>query len=573
MNQPSPSRRLTKIILATLAICSCVAVLVHITTAPKPGGLTSPGQPHGATHSAPTTDSDAVRVTVVDPAMAPEGALEIETNVMKARVSLIGGQLTHVELKKYADAGGTGRKAVLIDSSPRRQFTLQTGLVEHDGALPDHHTKFHIASLTSGEKGRAGEVTIKADRNDITLEKRFVFRSNSYTISLEEAIRNDRASTAAPILYLQLRHDGRKPEGEGRFSGGFSGPVIYSDKGGYQKLTFAALNKGIARHVRTADNGWFAIPQHFFVTAVIPKAGTPREIYATKVAQNAYTLGNKIPLGELRPHEVRTIGTDIYAGPIDRTLLETEAPGLDLTQDYGWLTVVAEPMYTMLSIAKSLIGNWGWAIIAMTLVVRILFLPLSASTHKRMAKIKLLAPQLQALREQMGDDPAAMHKATMALYRQENISLTAGCLPLLVQMPIFLALYWVLQSSVALRGAPWVGWIHDLTQPDPYFVLPVLYAITMLLTVKLSPKPVAPTSPYIAYAFPFGLSLVFAFMPAGVAMFWIVTNIMTFAQQFYYHSKHRLSGIGKSGGSPIASAADTEDLPGQTEKSQEPMLG
>lgn len=554
--------------LYAIAFNVCIAFSWHATAA----GAPQPEQPvdgiAGAKVGEAGDDEEYVSVKVLDQRSAREGAVVIESNVMKARISLVGGQLVHVELKKYADAANGRGNAVLLENSATRQFTMQSGLVEHGGDLPDHHASFAVVGAAGGSEGRGGEVTIVSARNGIRLQKRFVLRPNSYSILLEQVVHNGRAVNAAPLLYLQLRHDGRKPKEEGRFTSGYNGPVVYSAQGGYQKMTFSAVDKGTAHHVRVADNGWMAIPQHYFVTALVPPAGTLREIYAQKVGDHAYTLGSKIPLGELRPNETKVVASEIFAGPIDRGLLASTAPGLNLTQDYGWLTFIAEPIDTMLGIAKQVTGNWGWAIILMTVAIRFAFLPISAASQKRMAKIKRLAPRIHALQEKLGGDHAAIHKATMALYREEDINLAAGCLPLLVQLPIFLALYWVLQSSVELRGTPWVGWITDMTQPDPYYILPLLYAASMFATVRLNPKPIDPQKAYLHYAFPLGLSIVFCFMPVGLVLFWIVTNAMTIAQQLYYLRKG--AGLENEVTAPTSTVVNVLDARAPAGDSDEP---
>ena len=285
--------------------------------------------------------------------------------------------------------------------------------------------------------------------------------------------------TAAPVqpsLYLQLQHDGNAPPGDSFFMPSYTGPTLWTPTDKYQKLTFEDIEKGKAEHATKANDGWVAMSQHFFVSAFIPAENTARDIFTKKQATNLYAIGTVQPLGTVAPGATVSNTARLYSGPQDEKTLETITPGLELVKDYGMFAIIAKPMFWIMDQIHKLLGNWGWTIIAFTILIKLVFFPLSAAGYRSMAKMSVVTPKMQAIRERYKADPVKMQQATMELYKTEKINPLGGCLPILVQMPVFMALYYVLQASVEMRGAPWIGWIHDLTQPDPCFILPVLYA-------------------------------------------------------------------------------------------------
>ena len=266
-----------------------------------------------------------------------------------------------------------------------------------------------------------------------------------------------------------------------------------------------------------------------------------RDIVTETIGPNLYAIRTVMPLGTLAPGATVTNDTKLYSGPQDENKLEKIAPGLELVKDYGKLTIIAKPIFWVIDQLHKIIGNWGWTIIAFTILIKLMFFPLSAAGFKSMARIKLVTPKMQAIRERYKDDPVKMNQATMELYRTEKINPLGGCLPILVQMPVFIALYWVLSASAEMRGAPWIGWITDLTAPDPFYILPVLYAISMFITTKLNPAPADPVQAKMMLFMPLAFSVMFIFFPSGLVLYWVVNNVLSIAQQWVITKKFEAS--------------------------------
>jgi YidC/Oxa1 family membrane protein insertase len=273
--------------------------------------------------------------------------------------------------------------------------------------------------------------------------------------------------------------------------------------------------------------------QHYFVSAWLPKSGVNREYYTNKVAENRYTAGVKVPLGTVAPGAAGAVTVPVYIGPQETETLEKVAPGLELVVDYGWLKIIAVPLFMFLKWIHGLIGNWGWAIIVLTIVIKLIFYPLNAKAGRSMAQMKVLTPKMEKLKQLYGDDRQKLNQAMMELYKTEKINPLGGCLPILVQIPVFIALYWVLLASIELRHAPWLGWIHDLSAPDPYFILPVIYAVSMLVQTKLNPQPADPVQAKVMLLMPIMFSVFFLFFPAGLVLYWVVQNLLSILQQWH----------------------------------------
>ncbi|HUF81379.1 MAG TPA: membrane protein insertase YidC, partial [Burkholderiales bacterium] len=302
------------------------------------------------------------------------------------------------------------------------------------------------------------------------------------------------------------------------------------EKDKFQKFAFDDIAK--AQYPKSATDGWIAVIQHYFFSAWLPKQGAPREYFMRKLDENLYAVGVIVPDGTLAAGATSTITVPLYAGPQEQQELARIAPGLDLTIDYGWLTVIAVPLFWLLSWFYQWVGNWGVAIILLTVVIKLLFYPLSAASYRSMARMRVLAPKLQRLKDQFGDDRQRMQQAMMDLYKTEKINPLGGCMPILVQIPVFIALYWVLLASVELRHAPFMLWITDLAAPDPYFILPVLMAVTMWIQTKLNPEPPDPVQAKIMKIMPIVFSVFFFFFPAGLVLYWLINNVLSIAQQW-----------------------------------------
>jgi len=500
-----------------------------VPTAAQPGSAAVPATP-GAPAAAPAV-----------PAAPVSQIVTITTDVVKVNIDSAGGVIKRLELLQYPDHFDKTRNQVLFDVGGNNVYLGQTGLIGNSpaGTLPNHNTVFTVRpGVRTLNGGNQIQLVMDAEQGGVRLTKTFTFRKGDYVIGIRHDVTNIGTAPVQPSLYLQLQHDGNKPANDSWFMSSYTGPTLYTDADKYQKLTFEEIEKNKAEHSTKADNGWVAISQHFFVSAFIPADKVQRDIYTKKIATNLYAIGTVQPLGSVAPGATVSTDTRLYSGPQDEKTLEKIAPGLELVKDYGMLTVIAKPIFWVMDQLHSLLGNWGWTIVALTILIKLLFFPLSAAGYRSMAKMRVVTPKMQAIRERYKNDPMKMQQATMELYKTEKINPLGGCLPILVQMPVFFALYWVLQASVEMRGAPWVGWITDLTQPDPYFILPILYAVSMYITTKLNPQPTDPVQAKMMLFMPLAFSVIFFFFPSGLVLYWVVNNILSIAQQWVITKKY-----------------------------------
>jgi YidC/Oxa1 family membrane protein insertase len=325
----------------------------------------------------------------------------------------------------------------------------------------------------------------------------------------------------------------------------FTGPAFYTDAEKFQKVQFEDIDRNRAKFPSQANDGWVAMVQHYFVGAWLPQGDIPREFFARKVGADMYTAGVILPVAAIAAGETGRIGTRLYAGPQEQDHLAGIAEGLGLVVDYGWLTMIAAPLFWVLSWFHSLTGNWGWAIVLVTVLIKLAFFPLSAASYKSMAKMRVLGPRMQRLKELYGHDKAKMQQEVMEMYKKEKINPLGGCLPILVQIPVFIALYWVLLGSVEMRHAPWLGWIQDLSAKDPYFILPIVMGLSMLVQMKLNPAPPDPLQAKIMMALPIVFTFMFMWFPSGLVLYWVVNNILSIAQQ--WQITRMIEGAKKSG--------------------------
>jgi YidC/Oxa1 family membrane protein insertase len=481
---------------------------------------------------------------------APEQKVRIETDRIRADIDLAGAVVSRAELLQQRvapdwTASGllslvTGKRqdpdanVVLLDVSPNRVYVAQSGMIGGP-ELPTHRTPFvKVDGPTRMELGQDKlEVRFVAESGNVRLTKTYTFHRGRYAIDVRHDIENIGQAPLKPSVYLQLMRDGNKPEGESGMYYTFTGPAVYSESGKFQKIDFSDVDKKKQSHVTSADNGWIAMIQHYFVAAWVPSEGAPRENYSRAVDKNLYTVGTIAPLPSIEPGASASLASTLYVGPQDQRALEQIAPGLELVVDYGWLTVIAKPLFWLLQFLHGLVGNWGWAIVLLTVLIKAAFYPLSAASYKSMAKMKEVTPRLMKLREQYGDDKQKLNTAMMELYKTEKINPLGGCLPILVQIPVFIALYWVLLASVEMRNQPWILWVTDLATPDPWFILPLLMMATMWIQFKLNPTPPDPIQAKVMAAMPFIFGIMFFMFPAGLVLYWLVNNVLSIAQQWY----------------------------------------
>ena len=494
--------------------------------AAKPGNDT----PSGAATSPPT---GAPNVPAPSSAALQKGeTITIRTDRYVAQVDTLGGVIDDVALNEHRDTDQADKPYLLLQKNANRTFLAQSGLIG-DG-LPNHHTLWQAQpgprELAPGHDSLP--LVLTADGVTQTL----TFHRGSYLIDVAYEVTNKGSAPISPTAYFQLARD-NKPVGTQSWGAptSYTGPVLYNDSDKYKKVDFGDIDKGKAKFTEKADNGWVGMVEHYFVVAWLPSGAKklPREFYVNKL-DNLYYDGVKIPLGTIAPGATAWLDVPLYAGPQEQDTLKTLAPGLDLVVDYGIFTVIAAPLFLLLKWLHSLIGNWGWSIIAMTIIIKSAFYPLNHASARSMAKMKLVAPKMKALQEQYADDKQQLQMKMMELYKTEKINPLGGCLPILVQIPVFIALYWVLLGAVELRHAPWFGWIHDLSAPDPYFVLPVVYAITAYLQVRLSPTPIQdPVQAKVMQIMPIAFSVLFLFFPAGLVLYWLVNNAIQIFQQWH----------------------------------------
>lgn len=500
---------------------------------PQATGMAASPTPTTSLSSAPAA-SLPVLPTPTQGAVSASGARAIvKTDLYIAEVSSMGGDLVRLELTKHRATEDKNKNFVLMDISKDLTYVAQTGLIGE--ALPNHKTEFRLEpgkhELQSGTEKL--ELRLEApEANGLKVSKIYTFHRGSYQIDVGYEIENRRQAPFTAHAYYQLTRDGKVPEASMTNIATFTGPAVYTDAGKFQKVDFTDVDKGKAKYVQTAKDGWLAMVQHYFVAGWTPRGQDEREFFMRKVADNLYSAGIILPVAAVAPGQSARIGVPLYAGPQEQAKLEKVAPGFDLVVDYGWLTVIAAPIYWLLEFIHRFVGNWGWAIILLTVLIKGAFYPLSAASYKSMAKMKLVTPKMMKIKEQFSADRNRMNQEMMELYRKEKINPLGGCLPILVQIPVFIALYWVLLGSVEMRNAPWILWIHDLSVKDPYFVLPIIMGATMIIQMKLNPTPPDPIQAKVMMAMPIVFTFMFLWFPSGLVLYWTVNNVLSVAQQW-----------------------------------------
>jgi len=466
----------------------------------------------------------------------------VSTDVLKLRFDTQGGTLVGSEFVRYGDNADESKNFVLLDDSKDRVYLAQSGVVSGavPGAFPTHKTPMTVSGARELKDG-VDELQLtfaSTDVGGITLVKTYTLKRGSYAVSVKHALTNTTAVPIAPQLYLQLVRDGNKPAGESSFYSTFTGPAVYTDAKKYQKIEFADIKKKNAEYEKQSTNGYVAMVQHYFASAWVLPEGMDRTISldAVDIGSNlpdcCYRAAMVAPLTAIAPGATQTIDATLFVGPQEEKMLEALTPGLELVKDYGWLTILAKPLYWLLDRLHGFIQNWGWSIVALVLLLKIAFYWLNAKAYASMAKMKAVNPKIMEMRERLKDNPQQMQQEMMRIYREEKVNPMGGCFPIMVQIPVFIALYWVLLSSVEMRNAPWMGWIHDLSAPDPYYILPLIMTLTTLLQTALNPAPPDPLQAKMMWYMPLAFSVMFFFFPSGLVVYWITNNILSIAQQW-----------------------------------------
>ena len=460
--------------------------------------------------------------------------IRVKTDILEAEISTIGGDISRLALLKHPDGLDKNKPLVLFHrGTGTHNYVAQSGLL--GTGLPNHNSQFvsEQDQYALAENAEQVQVRLIAE-TDSTLKvaKLFTFHKGSYLVDVAYELENTGQQAATASSYFQLIRDSAALAGSSMFLPTYVGAAVYTDKEKFQKVEFPEIEKGKTDYPKQANDGWIGVLQHYFVAAWLPKEKTNREYFTRKLDGDAYSVGVILPEQAVNPGQKVLIGTALYAGPAQVDLDEI-APGLGLTVDYGWLTVLSAPLFWVMSLFNDWTHNWGVAIILLTVLIKLLFFPLSAASYRSMAKMRVVAPKLEKIKQQCAGDREKLNRAMMELYKTEKINPLGGCLPVVVQIPVFIALYWAILASVEMRYAPFFGWITDLSAADPYYILPLIMGASMIIQMRLNPKPADPMQARIMQIMPIAFSVIFFFFPAGLVLYSIVNNILSIGQQWY----------------------------------------
>ncbi|MDN7494121.1 membrane protein insertase YidC [Burkholderia gladioli] len=491
-------------------------------------GASAAGGAPAALPAASTTAPDSTAP------IAQAQLVKFSTDVYDGEIDTRGGTLAKLTLKKEGDGKQPDLFVTLFDHTKDHTYLARTGVT--GGNFPNHNDLYTPAAGNPSALA-AGQDSMKLsfesqEKGGVKVVKTYTFTRGSYVIGVDTKIDNVGTAPVTPTVYMEIVRDSTPVETP-LFSHTFLGPAVYTDQKHFQKITFSDIDKNKAEYINSADNGWVAMVQHYFASAWIPQQGVKRDIYVEKIDPSLYRVGVKEQVKTIEPGQSADVSARLFAGPEEERVLEGIAPGLDLVKDYGWVTIIAKPLFWLLQKIHGYVGNWGWSIVLLTLLIKAVFFPLSAASYKSMARMKEITPRMQALRERFKSDPQKMNAALMELYKTEKVNPFGGCLPVVIQIPVFISLYWVLLASVEMRGAPWILWIHDLSQRDPFFILPVLMAGSMFLQTRLNPTPPDPVQAKMMMFMPIAFSVMFFFFPAGLVLYYVVNNVLSIAQQYY----------------------------------------
>ena len=488
--------------------------------------------------AAPSTE--AAKPTQTTPALRGQALVRgqrvvVLTDLLRAEIDTTGADLRVLELRAYpVSLGQPGKPFRLLDDENTESFVAQTGLLAQDVALPNHNVSFTAESNHYELSQGVNQLEVRLHWNGpegLRVTKRYVFHRNDYKVDVHHDISNGGRKARDVFQYAQLRRHYIDPGVSLTALPTYTGGVIYTNEKKYEKIDFDSMLK--KKLERAADGGWVAMIQHYFVGAWLPAPEGRHQFYTDTAESRNFIIGYKtLAPVTVAPGQKATLSTSLYAGPKDQDRLKKAATGLELTVDYGFLDIIASPLFWTMAWLHDAVGNWGWSIILLTILIKLVFYPLSVASYRSMAHMKKMQPRLQALKERFGDDKQKLNAAMMELYKTEKINPLGGCLPILIQIPVFIALYWVLLESVELRQAPWALWIKDLAEPDPYFVLPVLMGASMLAQQFLNPQPLDDLQKKIMYALPVIFTFMFLWFPSGLVLYWVVQNLLSIAQQW-----------------------------------------
>ena len=503
--------------------------------------------PQTAPASATSTDKAATPLAETSPAVPPsiEGKLvHVRTDLLEVTIDTLGGDIIAANLFQYPESLNSKSPYLLLNDDKKTRYIAESGLLSHTG--PD--TTVQQALYTTPQLNyvmNPGEnalvVTMNWQQaNGLKVSKTFTFARDSYEVKVGYQVDNQTKQAWEGSLYTQLmRTDSPPPSTNGLMNlATYFGAAISTPEKKFQKISFKEMQeKGLSQ---TVSGGWAAMIQHYFITAWVPPKEATSTYYSKVTNDGLYTIGMIGKPLTAAPGEKVSMEAKLYAGPAIADLLEKTSPGLKLTIDYGWFWFISDIIFWMMQHIYNVIGKWGWSIVLVTIVIKLLFYHLSAKSYRSMSNLKKLQPRIEKLKERFGDDKQKLTQATLAMYKEEKVNPMTGCLPILVQIPVFIALYWVLVESVQLRQAPWILWIHDLSTHDPYYVLPLLMGASMFLQQRLNPPPPDPMQAKVMMAMPIVFTFLFANFPAGLMLYWFVNNTLSFLQQW-----HVMRGLNK----------------------------
>ena len=513
-----------------------------------PSALGKPPVSDASVPSAASNQTAALAPPVASAvAAAAHERFDVSTDVLKLTLDTEGGSLVRAEFLKYPDAENKSKNFVLLDDSKDRIYMAQSGVVAGStgGAFPTHKTVMVASGAHSLADGQ-NELVISFSSPDvggIKLVKTYTLRRGAYDIGVKHELINTSATAQSAQLYLQLVRDGNKPAGGSSFYSTYTGPAVYTEAKKFQKVDFSDIKKHKADFENSSTNGYVAMVQHYFASAWILPDGMQRTISMDAVdigaplADCCYRATMVAPLETLAPGASKAVEAKLFIGPQEEKMLEALTPGLELLKDYGRLTILAKPLYWLLDKLHGFIQNWGWSIVALVLLLKIAFYWLNAKAYSSMAKMKAINPKIMEMRERLKDKPQQMQQEMMRIYREEKVNPMGGCFPIVIQIPVFIALYSVLLSTVEMRGAPWALWIHDLSAPDPYYLLPLFMTMTTLLQTSLNPAPPDPMQAKMMWIMPLAFSVMFFFFPSGRVMYWITNNVLSISQQWIINTR------------------------------------
>lgn len=503
-----------------------------------PNVPTQQAQTSAASQTSAAGSTTSTTAPKIAPSTVKGSIVTVKTDLLNVQINTAGGTLSGASLLQYPKSLQDKAPVDILNSNADTLYLAQSGVIEQGAEQETLLYQPKKSAYTLGADENEMNVTLVAtNKQGISLKKIFTFSRGSYAVGVSYQLKNPTSKSWSGQLYTQIqRKDTAGKKGGGIFSlHTYRGAAISSQQKPYEKISYKKMDA--ANLSREITGGWVAMQQRYFLTSWIPNQKEQNHYYSTVAAGDVYTIGLSGPAFTLKPGGSNTVDAKFYVGPEISQLLEPLAPGLKLTIDYGWLWFISVAIFWVMQKIFNVIGNWGWSIVLVTLLIKTIFYHLSATSYKSMAKMRQLAPRMKALKERYADDKQKMSQATMALYKEEKINPVGGCLPMLIQIPFFIALYYVLIEAVQLRQAPFIFWIHDLALRDPYYILPIIMGLSMFLQQKISPAPPDPAQAKMMMLMPVIFTVFFMSFPAGLVLYWVVNNVLSILQQWYVMQK------------------------------------